>query len=118
MSACSFSRLLQFINKQLDLDGQLEVYHHLDRCDICHDAVYQLARDLDGAFLINRAPCGTIRRTAPYRRGSRISGCVQMITNAPASTAVRFRLKSVVLKDVPETTGPLGPGSEHTIRRI
>jgi len=31
MSACSFNRLLQFVNKQLDLDGQLQVYGHLDR---------------------------------------------------------------------------------------
>jgi len=55
MSACSFSRLLQLLNKQLDLDGQLEVYDHLDRCDICRDAVYQLARDQDEAFFIYRA---------------------------------------------------------------
>ena len=52
MSACSFNRLLQFINKQLDLDGQLEVYDHLDRCDLCRDAVYQLSRDRDEAYFI------------------------------------------------------------------
>jgi len=45
MSACSFDRLLQFVNKQLDLDEQLEVQNHLDRCDICRDAVRQLSRD-------------------------------------------------------------------------
>ena len=45
MGSCSFDRLLQFVNKQLNLDGQLEVYDHLDRCDICRDAVYQLSRD-------------------------------------------------------------------------
>ena len=55
MKACSFDRLLQFVNKQLDLDGQLEVYDHLDRCDICRDAVYQLARDRDEAFHVCRA---------------------------------------------------------------
>lgn len=52
MSACSFSRLVQFVNQQLDLDGQLDVYDHLDRCDICRDAVYQLSRDQDEAFFI------------------------------------------------------------------
>jgi predicted anti-sigma-YlaC factor YlaD len=57
MSACSFRRLLQFINKQLDLDGELKVYDHLDRCDICRDAVYQLSRDRDEAFFIYPAPC-------------------------------------------------------------
>jgi predicted anti-sigma-YlaC factor YlaD len=55
MSACSFNRLLQFVNKQLDLDGQLEVYDHLDRCDICRDAVCQLSSDRHGAFFIYRA---------------------------------------------------------------
>ena len=58
MSACSFDRLLQFVNKRLDLDGQLEVYDHLDRCDICRDAVYQLSRDQDEAFFIYRAHGG------------------------------------------------------------
>jgi predicted anti-sigma-YlaC factor YlaD len=57
MSACSFGRLLQFTNKQLDLDGELKVYDHLDRCVICRDAVYQLSRDRDEAFFIYRAPC-------------------------------------------------------------
>jgi hypothetical protein len=55
MSACSFNRLLQFANKQLDLDGQLEVYDHLDRCGICRDAVCQISRDRDEAFFIYRA---------------------------------------------------------------
>ena len=69
MSACSFSRLLQFVNKQLDLDGQLEVHDHLDRCDICRDAVCQLARDLNGAFLINCAQRAE-PSAAPYPTGA------------------------------------------------
>ena len=55
MSKCSFSRLLQLFNKQLDLDVQLEVYDQLDRCGICRDAVHQLARNRDEAFFIYRA---------------------------------------------------------------
>jgi predicted anti-sigma-YlaC factor YlaD len=55
MSACSFERLLQLVDKQSDLDEQLEAYNHLDRCEICRDAVYQLARDRDEAFSIHRA---------------------------------------------------------------
>jgi anti-sigma factor RsiW len=54
MSACSFDRLLKFVNKQLNPDRHLEVYDHLDRCDICRDAVYQLGRERDEAFLIYR----------------------------------------------------------------
>jgi len=61
MSVCSFSRLLQLVDKQLDLDGQLEVYGHLERCDICRDAVYQLLRDRDKALFIYRA-----YRAEPY----------------------------------------------------
>jgi hypothetical protein len=45
MSACNFEYLLQLINKQLDPDQQIEVYDHLDRCDICRDAVHQISRD-------------------------------------------------------------------------
>ena len=45
MNACNFEYLLQLINKQLDPDKQIEVYNHLDRCDICRDAVHQISRD-------------------------------------------------------------------------
>jgi len=55
MGACSFGRLLQFINERLDLDGQLEVYDHLDRCAICRDAVCQLLSEREGASNIYRA---------------------------------------------------------------
>ena len=54
MSACSFDRLLQLVDMKLDLDRQLEVYDHLDRCDICRDAVYEVSRDRDEAFFIYR----------------------------------------------------------------
>jgi predicted anti-sigma-YlaC factor YlaD len=47
MSACSFIHLLQLVNKKLDLDAELEVYEHLDRCSICREAVAQLSRDQD-----------------------------------------------------------------------
>lgn len=46
MTACNFEYLLQLVNRQLDLDRQLEVYDHLDRCHICRETVYQIARDL------------------------------------------------------------------------
>ena len=55
MSACSFDRLLQLVNKQLDLDGQLEVYAHLDRCEICRDTVCQLSRERRQPLFISRA---------------------------------------------------------------
>jgi predicted anti-sigma-YlaC factor YlaD len=55
VGACSFNRLLRLVNKKLDLDEQLEVYDHLDRCGICRDAVCQISRDRDKAFFIYRA---------------------------------------------------------------
>ena len=55
MSACSFGQLVQFVNKQLDLDEQLQVYNHLDLCDICRDAVFELARDLGETCFVHCA---------------------------------------------------------------
>jgi predicted anti-sigma-YlaC factor YlaD len=49
MNACNFEYLLKLLKRQLDLDEQIEVYNHLDRCEICRDAVYQLSRDLHSA---------------------------------------------------------------------
>ena len=50
MSACNFEYLLQLINKQLDLDKQIEVYCHLELCVICRDAIHQISRDLAGLY--------------------------------------------------------------------
>jgi hypothetical protein len=53
MNACNFEQLLLFVKKQLDLDKQLEVYDHLDRCDICRDAIYHLSHDLFRPIRVN-----------------------------------------------------------------
>jgi hypothetical protein len=55
MSACSFNRLVHFVNKRLDLDGQQEIYCHLDRCEICRDAVYELSRERNKTLRLHRA---------------------------------------------------------------
>lgn len=54
MIACSFTKLLQLLDDQLDLDEKLEVLAHLDSCNICRDAVYQISRDRDEAYFIYR----------------------------------------------------------------
>jgi hypothetical protein len=54
MNACSFKKLVQLLDKQLNLDDKLEVLNHLDKCTICRDAVYQISRDRDEAFFIKR----------------------------------------------------------------
>jgi len=50
MGACSFTKLLQLMDKQLDLDSQLAVYGHIDRCNICRDAIYDLTLERDSAL--------------------------------------------------------------------
>jgi hypothetical protein len=54
MSACSFQKLVQLLDKKLDLDEKLEVLDHLQSCTICRDAVYQLSRDKDDSFFVRR----------------------------------------------------------------
>ena len=54
MNACSFKKLVQLLDKQLNLDDKLEVLDHLETCTICRDAVYQISRDRDEAFFVRR----------------------------------------------------------------
>ncbi len=52
MILCSFNRLLQLLDKLLEVDEQLDIYDHLDQCKICRDTIYQLSRDRDKALFI------------------------------------------------------------------
>ena len=54
MTACSFIKLVQLLDKQLNLNERLDVLDHLDSCRVCRDAVYQISRDRDEAFFIHR----------------------------------------------------------------
>ena len=54
MTPCSFERLIQYLDKKLNLDQQLEVLEHLDFCETCREAIYQIARDRDGKLFISR----------------------------------------------------------------
>jgi hypothetical protein len=54
MDTCCFQKLVQLLDKQLDLDEKLEVLTHLENCVICRDTVYQLVRDRDESFFIHR----------------------------------------------------------------
>jgi hypothetical protein len=88
MSACNFEYLLQFVNKQLDPDKQLEVYDHLDRCNICREAVYQLSRDLGRVPFNYRAQC--VKHHASRRhRETAWSGHARMSANTLARPAMR-----------------------------
>jgi len=47
---CDFDKLLLFQEKKLDLDTSLEVLEHLERCEICFEAIYLMSRDRDARF--------------------------------------------------------------------
>ncbi|MBN1566414.1 MAG: hypothetical protein JXA73_01095 [Acidobacteria bacterium] len=88
MSACNFEFLLQFVNNQLDPDKQTEVYDHLDRCDICRDAVYQISRDMDRLLFFY---CAQFTKQSAFRSQTVIagSGRAQMSANALARPVTR-----------------------------
>ena len=52
MKGCSFEKLVQLLDRQLNLNAKLEVLDHLDRCDNCREAVYLIAHDRDRDFFI------------------------------------------------------------------
>jgi hypothetical protein len=52
---CNFERLVLYLDKQLDLDQQIEVLCHLDRCYPCREAVYQISVDRDAALFVSPA---------------------------------------------------------------
>ncbi len=54
MTQCDFDRLVQYLDKQLSIDQQLELFDHLDRCEVCREAIYLLSRDRDAAYFIVR----------------------------------------------------------------
>ena len=49
---CDFEKLVSYLDEQLDLDGQLEVLDHLENCEPCFEAVYQLSRDRDSDLFV------------------------------------------------------------------
>jgi hypothetical protein len=91
MSTCNFEYLLQLINNRLDLDKQLEVYAHLERCDICRDAIYQISKDMGEVLFNYREHC--VKAYATRRAiDTAGSGRMQTNANAPARTAMRRSL--------------------------
>ncbi len=50
MVACSFKKLIKFLDRKMGLDARLEILNHLDSCNICREAIYQISRDRDEAL--------------------------------------------------------------------
>ena len=67
MTACSFIKLVQLLDKQLNLDERLDVLDHLDSCRVCRDAVYHISHDRDEAFFIHR----------PYNVEKHVARCLR-----------------------------------------
>jgi anti-sigma factor RsiW len=44
---CSFDALVRYLDKELDVDRELEVLDHIDECDTCRDAVFHISFDRD-----------------------------------------------------------------------
>ncbi len=51
---CSFEKLLRYLDKRLSLDEKLELLSHLDDCETCREAIYQLSRDRDADLFVYR----------------------------------------------------------------
>jgi hypothetical protein len=49
---CDFEKLLLCLNKELDVDKQLEVIEHIDNCLVCREALFMMARDRDADLFI------------------------------------------------------------------
>jgi len=54
MMECSFDMLVRYLDGQLNLDQKLRLFEHLDECETCRDAIYQIARDRDSQFFVYR----------------------------------------------------------------
>jgi hypothetical protein len=51
---CSFDSLIDLLEGELDLDRQLAVLTHLDDCEVCFDAIYQISRDRNSMLAQNK----------------------------------------------------------------
>ena len=51
---CDFEKLVHYLDKELDIDSQLDVLTHVDECDTCRDAVFHISRDRDSKFFVFR----------------------------------------------------------------
>ena len=47
---CDFDRLRVLLDKELQLDEALELFDHLDNCDVCFEEVYRIYKERDSKF--------------------------------------------------------------------
>jgi hypothetical protein len=51
---CDFEKLVNYLDKELGLDDQLEVLTHIDDCENCREAIFFLSRDRDANLFVFR----------------------------------------------------------------
>lgn len=52
MNQCNHDKLVQLIEKRLNLDDSLDILEHIHTCGQCQEAVYQISRTNDAAYFI------------------------------------------------------------------
>ena len=61
---CSFERLIECLDGRLDTEGQLEVFSHVERCDVCFEAMFELVRERNMTGY-DRGPAGAATGAPP-----------------------------------------------------
>ena len=47
---CDFDRLHFLLDKELKLDEALELFEHLDSCEVCFEEMYRIYKERDSKF--------------------------------------------------------------------
>lgn len=66
---CDFTMLIEYLERRLGTDTELEVLEHLERCEVCFDTICELVRER-AAFRALRA-CPEMRIATMKRAGMR-----------------------------------------------
>jgi hypothetical protein len=69
---CDFGKLIEYLERRLGTDGELEVLEHLEGCEVCFETICELVRER-AAFRALRA-CRDMRIAAMRRAGSTRTG--------------------------------------------
>jgi len=65
---CNFEKICLFLEKRLNLGGQLEVLDHLDKCDICLEAACRMIKDRDPDSHVRHKINDRLIRRSPWKR--------------------------------------------------
>ena len=66
---CDFEKLIEYLERRMGTDGELEVLEHLEKCEVCFDTICELVRER-AAFRALHS-CGEMQIAAMKRAGMR-----------------------------------------------